>query len=104
VTGACPRCGGALVEGTFRGHRESYLNRPFGSFGLPLRFATAGGEERWVWIGTEDGEAGAVCADCGAVVLAGREADGEWECPACGEMVPERFDTCWKCHSRRGVD
>jgi len=26
-------------------------------------------------------------------------ADGDWQCPRCGETVPWTFDVCWKCGS-----
>lgn len=26
----------------------------------------------------------------------------EWTCPACGEVLPPEFDTCWKCPPATG--
>jgi len=79
----------------------AYLNRAFGPFGLPGRFLATAGSERRVFLGAPDGVDAHVCEACGAVLLRGEARAGEWECPACGERVPDRFDTCWKCHCRR---
>ena len=94
-----------MRSGRFGSHEERWHPQAFGPFGLSLAFSPEiEGESRSVWIGDREGADGHVCEGCGTVVLLEPhrpDVPEDWECPACGEMVPGRFDTCWRCQQRR---
>jgi hypothetical protein len=37
----------------------------------------------------------------GAMYYAQPSTGREWKCPSCGELVPDNFETCWKCQASR---
>jgi hypothetical protein len=95
-----------MRPGRFASHGEKWHQQVFGPFGLALAFTASGGvgDDRAFWLGDRSGVDGHACEACGTVVLVeppreeGRE---DWTCPACGETVPGKFDTCWRCQHRR---
>ena len=99
----CPTCGSTMVRGRFGNHSEGGHVPAFGSFGLPLAFSPEddGEPARTLWMGDRDGMEGHACPDCGTVLLPEPPRGEDWRCPACGEMVPDKFDICWKCQHRR---
>jgi len=94
-----------MTRGHFGNHAEKWHLRAYGTFGLPLAFRSEGGDSsKTFWAGAKDGQEGWVCERCGSAILAEplpAESDDRWVCPACGEVVPGKFDSCWKCQHRR---
>ena len=98
----CPVCRSPLRPGRFRNHTETWHLQAIGTFGLPLVFASGDAPPKILWTGGPRGADGHWCPDCGAVVLPGpAPEEEEWECPACGAIVPGRFDVCVRCQYRR---
>ena len=99
----CPNCGAAMLPGRMRNHPEPWHAQAFGPFGLPLVQA-ADGEAEVNWVGTREGAEGHVCPDCRTIVLLEEPEHRDlepWTCPACGEVVPGKFDVCCRCQFRR---
>jgi predicted RNA-binding Zn-ribbon protein involved in translation (DUF1610 family) len=92
-----------MTAGRLRSQIEAHLVRAFGPFGLPVAFRGDGEDgARRLFLGDAGGADAAVCDACGTLVVPVEEDPREeWVCPACGVIVPGRFDTCWKCSSRR---
>ncbi|MHC4472073.1 MAG: hypothetical protein ACYTDY_04690 [Planctomycetota bacterium] len=100
----CPICKSTMVRGRFGSHGQAWHVQAYGPFGLPLAFAPEAGEPTTCFSGTRDGQDGLVCERCRSVILVEpppEEVGEDWECPACGRIVPGKFDTCWYCQQRR---
>ena len=99
----CPNCGAAMNAGRMLNHPEPWHAQAFGPFGLPLVLRTGTGDRVW-WVGTREGAESHVCPACRTVVLLEAPEHQElepWTCPACGEVVPGKFDVCCRCQYRR---